>query len=351
MKNATTIPAFAPIATSHRQNALDRLAASADYRAAVSLSDRLTVVAACAATVESVLHLPATMTARTVSTVEAAAAAPYMGMATWDEVLDLLSRMAAFGTLRRIHAATGNKRINTLRGQMLAALDLSTNAAAAGMGEYTRLYDREGKCKGVAYDPDDVAVLTKYSHTDMGVAVDLYQTAYLVMLEAVAAGVPLTTVSTERNGQGQRKARNVYQNACVAVRLAVHDHTGLESNSRTVWLEDVHGEVVRVPRYWDVGAFITDGGLSAVYAADAATTSTMQEMAKALKFSGVQDRIFRLRMQGVSLHDVAARLGIKRQTVQVHAKRMQAKAIVVFGEEIVFQNGTWRLADTMEEIV
>ena len=223
--------------------------------------------------------------------------------------VDILSRRSTIGTLKRIHAASGNDTVGVLRSGVFAGLSALDNVNADKL------------CNTSALDLWALDTIPE--------GMDCYQVAYEYLWERlVVCGYDAQSVIPVRLKNGTLKERTVLQWACVAVRRYVYSNGNAENKSKYIYIEDLTAEskdgtletglqaldriYLRAGKYHDIN--------------DLADLEGESELYKALAANGAMRRdfdILHMRLQGLSINAIAERLNVNHCTVSNRLRRLQ----------------------------
>jgi len=210
------------------------------------------------------------------------------------------ARQATLATLKRIYAASGEKRI----------LDLYFGL----VGDFNT-FDN-GK-------PDTISD-----------GYDLFAVAYSFLWEQYANGASFDDPITITLKSGKVKTLTVFQGACRAVRSEVYKHSDA-NKSNFLYINDfsatddvgnteTFGEtcdrLIRVNKYYDLPTY------------EDYTTTT--EMLTALNLTGRDRDIINKRLQGISVSKIAEKYGVSQQAISKALARIQATATEKFPEKV-----------------
>ncbi len=229
--------------------------------------------------------------------------------------IDTLARKAAIGTLKRIHAASGNETILTLYHGLIADL---------------HKLDTQGM------DAFAVAGANDGGTSD---GLDCYFVAYEYLMERMAvSGMAADDVITVTLKNGKDKARTVYQWACVAVRRHVYNNGNGENHSKYTYIEDLRTmgkdgtleeglaaldrHYIRAGKYQDVGQEALGIG-----GADMTDTAVWAAIIEPLEFQHRDIDIIRLRQRGLSVSDIAAKMGVDHSAISHRLHKIQAALV------------------------
>ena len=223
--------------------------------------------------------------------------------------VDTLSRRATVGTLKRIHAASGNDTVGALRNGVFAGLSALDNVNADEL------------C--------DTSALDLWALDTIPEGMDCYHVAYEYLWERlVVCGYDAQSVISVRLKNGTLKERTVAQWACVAVRRYVYSNGNAENKSKYIYIEDLTAEskdgtletglqaldriYIRAGKYHDIQDF-TEYGTERNFLAELAEYG----------ITPGEKTVMEMRLRGLSTVVIADRLGITHQAVSKRLAHLQ----------------------------
>ena len=225
---------------------------------------------------------------------------------TYDDIIntiDILARMAAAGTLKKIYTTSAHEQIRKYQFQLQADFKLTDNMGTEN--------------------------LTKHFSD----AYDIYLTAYdylydKIMIETLTPNCILS--ETLKNGT--TKTRTVYQWACIKVRQYIYSHKAIENNSKYIYIEDLKKssddttenaldrEYIRVGKYNDIH--------------DYNDFTTVSDILNALDLSRKEKDILNLRLRGLSTTEIADKYDVTHQAISKNLLKIQEKVKDIFPDMV-----------------
>lgn len=295
-----------------------------------------------------------------------------------------LAKLAAFGTLKRVHSASASPRITELKQALSRDIHFMENVTewntqAADMRKGRAFYNdhiqaltvkqRDALANGDKQEAANIAAQLKplilyrdnlsahiaavekqldYSVTD---AADLYHVAVADILDRINGGAVLlvkdtpdgvkladdcdiyasgaeNTVYTRITRKGESKARNVFQMACIAVRAAIYANRGiLEGSNNYTYLEDMtqsddSGNSESAENVVD-RVYIRSGKWYDM--PSIIDYETQAALLRDMRLTDTQATILHYRLQGFSNVEIAKKRGVDESTIREHLKAIGKK--------------------------
>lgn len=176
----------------------------------------------------------------------------------------------------------------------------------------------------------------------LGEGVELFNAVYAYYWERIAVnGLTWDSLCEGYANNGRRSVRPVSAWGYIIVRRMIranaaartqtangYSYFSVEEYEQNGAESEYYHKIKRTPKYWDDTPVLSEQ-------TPVETADNIADIINAMNLSEQQRRILHMRLQGMSLHEIADNMGVKRQSVQTQLKRVQKSAAAFFSADLI----------------